>query len=59
MSQIEHLAELSRRHADLERKLEETTLHPSTDSLEVSRLKRQKLQIKDEIARLQSDATVH
>jgi hypothetical protein len=59
MSQIEHLAELSRRHADLERKLEETTLHPSTDSLEVSRLKRQKLQIKDEIARLQSEATVH
>lgn len=59
MSQIEHLAELERRHADLERKLEEKTHHPSADTLELSRLKRQKLQLKDEITRLQGTATVH
>lgn len=59
MSQIEHLAELERRHADLERKLEETIHHPSVDSLEITRLKRQKLHIKDEIARLRSEATIH
>jgi len=59
MSQIEHLAELERRHADLERKLEEKTLHPSADTLEISRLKRQKLKLKDQIVRLQDGATVH
>jgi len=59
MSQIEHLAELERRHADLERRLEETTLHPSADTLELSRLKRQKLLLKDEIVRLQGKETVH
>ncbi len=59
MSQIEHLAELERRHADLERKLEEKTLHPSADTLELSRLKQQKLMLKDEIVRLQGKATVH
>ena len=59
MSQIEHLAELERRHADLERKLEETNLHPSADSLELARLKRQKLHLKDEIARLKHETTIH
>ena len=59
MSQIEHLAELSRRHAELERKIEESVLHPSSDTLELSRLKRQKLQIKDEIARIEGTGTVH
>ncbi|MEM8811260.1 MAG: DUF465 domain-containing protein [Pseudomonadota bacterium] len=58
MSRIEHIAELERRHADLERQLEETTHHPSADSLEIAELKRQKLQIKDEIVRLRSD-TLH
>lgn len=59
MSQIEHLAELERRHADLERRLEETTHHPSADSLELAKLKRKKLHLKDEIARLQNAATLH
>jgi hypothetical protein len=48
-----HIAELERRHATLERKLQETHVHPSTDVIKISEMKRQKLQIKDEIIRLQ------
>ena len=49
-----HLAELERRHNDLDRKIDEAMLHPAMDSLEVRELKRRKLQIKDEIARLRA-----
>lgn len=59
MSMQSHLAELERRHAALERKIEDALLHPSTDSLEVSDLKRKKLMLKDEIERLRKDETLH
>lgn len=32
MSMQSHLAELERRHAEMERKIEDAQLHPSTDS---------------------------
>jgi hypothetical protein len=53
-----HLAELVRRHEALERELVEALSHPSTDALVLSELKRKKLLLKDEIARL-SDQSVH
>jgi hypothetical protein len=53
-----HLAELERRHHALELEIEEALNHPSTDSLALSELKRRKLLLKDEIARLKS-AEVH
>lgn len=53
-----HLAELVRRHEALERELTEAMSHPSTDALALSELKRKKLLLKDEIARL-SDSSVH
>lgn len=58
MTMESHLAELERRHADLDRAIAEALSHPSADSVEVSELKRRKLQIKDEINRLRT-ATVH
>jgi len=59
MSMQSHLAELERRHAEMERKIEDAQLHPSTDSLKLADMKRQKLKIKDEIARLRQNATLH
>ena len=59
MSIESHLNELERRHADLERKIQELMHHPSVDSLEISGLKRQKLLVKDEISRLKTARTLH
>jgi hypothetical protein len=54
MSLTAHLAELERRHRALEAELAEARAHPSADDLELVELKRRKLLVKDEIARLQS-----
>jgi hypothetical protein len=54
-----HLAELERRHRALEDEINEALTHPSADDLKVAELKRRKLQLKDEIARLRQDASVH
>jgi hypothetical protein len=56
-----HLAELERRHRALEEEISEALAHPSSDGLKIAELKRRKLQVKDEIARLQqeSNASVH
>lgn len=51
-----HLAELERRHQALEVELAEAMLHPSCDDLKIVELKRRKLLVKDEIARLRVDA---
>ena len=53
MSLASHLAELQRKHGDLDRQLDEAMSHPSADDLEIARLKRRKLAIKDQIERLQ------
>ena len=54
-----HLAELERRHQALEQEISEALMHPSTDGLTIAELKRRKLHVKDEIARLKQDAFVH
>jgi len=54
-----HLAELERRHQALEQEIREALTHPSTDGLQIAELKRRKLQVKDEIARLKHDAVIH
>lgn len=51
------LAELEKRHADLEKAIEDARLHPGADDLEVVSLKRKKLLLKDEIERRRS--TLH
>ena len=54
-----HLAELERRHQALEQEISEALSHPSSDGLKIAELKRKKLHVKDEIARLSQDALVH
>ncbi len=52
MSLESHLAELQRKHGDLDKQIESLRVAPSTDNLEIARLKRKKLALKDEIMRL-------
>jgi hypothetical protein len=56
-----HLTELERKHQALEREIQDALAHPSTDDLRLAELKRKKLQLKDEIAKLKGDTfhTVH
>jgi len=54
-----HLAELERQHQALELEISEALTHPSTDDLKIVELKRRKLHVKDEIARLKQEAFVH
>ena len=53
-----HLIELERRHRKLEDEIAEAMAHPSSDGLKIAELKRQKLQVKDEITRLKG-SSVH
>lgn len=50
-----HLEELSQRHRALKRQIEEEMARPGFDDLEIRRLKQQKLKLKDEITRLQTE----
>jgi hypothetical protein len=59
MSIQTHLAELERRHRALEAEIADARSHPSVDDLQIVELKRRKLLVKDEIARLQMDSLVH
>ncbi len=58
MSIQSHLARLERKHEALEREIEFERAHPGSDSLRLAELKRRKLSLKDEIARLQEE-TLH
>ena len=52
MSIDSHLSELVRRHQALEEAILAEESHPASDDTKVHELKRRKLQLKDEIARL-------
>lgn len=52
MSLTSHLQELKRKHQDLSNAVETAQRSPSIDGLEVSRLKKEKLHLKEEINRL-------
>jgi hypothetical protein len=54
-----HLAELEKRHQALEQEISEALTHPSSDDLQIAELKRKKLHVKDEIARLRQEVFVH
>lgn len=59
MSLASHLAELQRRHGELERELDEALMHPSSDDLDIATLKRRKLALKDEMEKLRTQPTRH
>lgn len=54
-----HLVELEKRHQALDQEISEALAHPSTDGLKIAELKRRKLHVKDEIARLRQEASIH
>lgn len=58
MSLSSHLSELRRKHAVLEDKIEVEARSPGSDDLDIKALKREKLRLKEEIAKLSSE-TVH
>ena len=53
MTLAAHLAELSEKHRLLEMKIQEALARPGADDLEITRLKLEKLKLKDEMAKLQ------
>jgi hypothetical protein len=54
MSLRNHLDELVNKHRVLDSKIHDAEASPSTDALKVVELKREKLRLKDEIARIQA-----
>jgi hypothetical protein len=52
MSLQNYLSELERKHQALEREIQDEMSHPGIDGLKLAELKRRKLQLKDEIAKL-------
>ena len=52
-----HLVELERKHKVLETELHEALVHLSTDDLRIVELKRRKLILRDQIARLKSETS--
>jgi hypothetical protein len=56
MSITSHLQELKRKHDQLSQAVETAQRAPGSDDLEIARLKKQKLQLKEEIARLEDRA---
>lgn len=52
MSLSSHLQELKRKHEDLSAKVESAQRSPATDDLEIARMKKEKLALKEEISRL-------
>lgn len=59
MSIQEHLVELKAQHQALEEEIADAIAHPSTDDAKIAELKRRKLQVKDEIVRMQSSTSIH
>lgn len=55
MSLQAHLVALEQRHKTIERRIADVAVHPSASELELAELKRKKLQLKDEIARLKAE----
>jgi hypothetical protein len=54
MSVTAHLAELTEKHKLLERRIQEEMSRPAADVVKISRMKREKLKLKDQIVRLET-----
>jgi len=52
MSLSSHLEELRKKHHALNQQVEEAQRHPGIDDLQITRLKKERLKIKEEIERL-------
>ncbi|UYQ73002.1 DUF465 domain-containing protein [Pelagibacterium flavum] len=58
MTSQTYITSLERRHQDLERKISEEMRHPARDALLIAALKRKKLELKDQLVRVQHE-TAH
>ena len=54
MTLAAHLAELSEKHRMLEMRIQEELARPGSDDLHISKLKKEKLKIRDEMTKLQA-----
>ena len=54
MSITSHLAELQKRHSEMEKQIDEAQASPSVDDIDIVALKRRKLALKDQIQRIRS-----
>ena len=54
MSRAAHLAELSEKHKLLDRRIEQEVSRPGSSDVEITRLKLEKLRLKEEIAKIES-----
>lgn len=59
MSLSSHLVELRKKHANLEHRIEQEVRNPGSDDLQIHELKKEKLRLKDEIARLSAAGNIH
>jgi len=59
MSLQTHLVELERRHQALKKEIEQEQHHPRRNDSKLHELKRKKLQLKDEITKLQQSVSLH
>jgi len=59
MSMQEHIVELKAQHRELEQEIADALAHLSTDDTKIAELKRRKLQVKDQIARMQASTSIH
>lgn len=57
MTSLSHINALERRHEELEDKIGQEMRHPSLDQLKLQEMKRKKLELKDQISRLQKEVT--
>ncbi|MFT7027454.1 MAG: hypothetical protein ACJAVS_001685 [Paracoccaceae bacterium] len=57
MSMTAHVSELRKKHESLAQKIEREEKSPGVSNLQVRKLKREKLRLKDQIARL--DVNLH
>jgi len=56
MSLSSHVEELKKKHHHLSERVEEVQRSPGASDFEIAELKKQKLRLKEEIARLSEDA---
>jgi hypothetical protein len=54
MTLAAHLAELSEKHRILEMRIQEELARPGSDDLHISKLKKEKLKIRDQMAKLKN-----
>jgi len=54
MTLAAHLAELSEKHRMLEQRIQEELARPGSDDLQITKLKKEKLRIRDEMAKLEN-----